>query len=135
MSSASRTPATTQADLPQPMGRRGISLLILWALLLVLGFAVVFTLGQPLPTSGDLRADAYAPLPTPVTEEAATAAADRIVALDYPNFVGATRTVNEGTSGNNKIWTVTYSVRNPTSSGVRVVISESDGTIHVSTFP
>ena len=43
--------------------------------------------------------------------------------------------VNEGTSGKYKIWTVTYSVRNPTSSGVRVVISESDGTIHVSTFP
>jgi len=63
------------------------------------------------------------------------AAADRIVALDYSGFVGATRSVNEGTSGNNKIWTVTYSVRNPTSSGVRVVISESDGTIQVSTFP
>src|SRR6476646_1064630 len=135
MKSASTTPTATQADLPQPMGGRGIALLILWALLLVLGFAVVFTLGQPLPTSGDLRADAYAPLPTPVTQEAATAAADKIIALDYPNFIGATRTVNEGTSGNNKIWTITYSVRNPTSSGVRVVISESDGTIHVSTFP
>lgn len=135
MSSPSTTPTTTPADLPQPMGRRGIALLILWALLLVLGFAVVFTLGQPLPTSGDLRADAYAPLPTPVTQEAAIAAADKIVALDYPSFIGATRTVNEGTSGNNKIWTITYSVRNPTSSGVRVVISESDGTIHVSTFP
>lgn len=135
MSSASTTPTTTPADLPQPMGGRGIALLILWALLLVLGFAVVFTLGQPLPTSGDLRADAYAPLPTPVTQEAAIAAADKIVALDYPSFIGATRTVNEGTSGNNKIWTITYSVRNPTSSGVRVVISESDGTIHVSTFP
>jgi hypothetical protein len=117
------------------MGRRGIALLLVWALLLVLGFAVVFTLGQPLPTSGDLRADAYAPLPTPVTQEAAVAAADKIVALDYPSFVDATRTVNEGTSGNNKIWTITYSVRNPTSSGVRIVISESDGTIHVSTFP
>jgi hypothetical protein len=135
MSSASSTPTTNPADLPQPMGRRGIALLILWAMLLVLGFAVVFTLGQPLPTSGDLRADAYAPLPTPVTQEAATAAADKIIALDYANFIGATRTVNEGTSGNNKIWTITYSVRNPTSSGVRVVISESDGTIHVSTFP
>ena len=135
MSTLPTTSAITHADLPQPMGRRGIALLVLWALLLVLGFAVVFTLGQPLPTSGDLRADAYAPLPTPVSQEAATAAADRIIALDYPNFIGATRTVNEGSSGNNKIWTVTYSVRNPTSSGVRVVISQSDGTIHVSTFP
>ncbi len=129
------TPAATPADLPQPMGRRGIALLVAWALLLVLGFAVVFTLGQPLATSADQRADAYAPLPTPVTQEAAVEAADRIVALDYPGFIGATRSVNEGTSGNSGIWTVTYSVRNPTSSGVRVVISESDGTIHVSTFP
>jgi hypothetical protein len=135
MTTASTAPAPAPADMPRPMGRRGIALLVVWALLLVLGFAVVFTLGQPLPTSGDLRADAYAPLPTPVTQEAATAAADRIIALDYPGFIGATRTVNEGTSGTNRIWTVTYSVRNPTSSGVRVVISQSDGTIRVSTFP
>jgi hypothetical protein len=128
-------PVPTAADLPQPTGRHIIAGLVVWALLLVLGFAVVFTLGQPLATSADQRADAYAPLPTPVTEEAAVAAADRIIALDYSGFTGATRSVNEGTSGNNKIWTVTYSVRNPTSSGVRVVISESDGTIHVSTFP
>jgi len=125
----------TRADLPQPLGRRGIAFLVVWALLLLLGFAVVFTLGQPLATSADQRADAYAPLPTPVTQEAAVAAADRIIALDYSGFVGATRSVNEGTSGSNKIWTVTYSVRNPTSSGVRVVISESDGSIQVSTFP
>src|SRR6476646_2654342 len=108
MKSASTTPTATQADLPQPMGGRGIALLILWALLLVLGFAVVFTLGQPLPTAADLRGDAYAPLPTPVTEQAAVEAADRIIALDYPSFIGASRTVNEGTSGNNEIWTVTY---------------------------
>jgi type VI protein secretion system component VasK len=128
-------PTPTRVDLQQPLGRRGIAGLVVWALLLLLGFAVVFTLGQPLATSADQRADAYAPLPTPVTQEAAVAAADRIIALDYSGFVGATRSVTEGTSGNNKIWTVTYSLRNPTSSGVRVVVSESDGTIQVSTFP
>src|SRR3954452_3557752 len=135
MTTATAAPEPTTADLPQPMGRRGIALLVAWALLLLLGFVVVFTLGQPLATSTDQRADAYAPLPTPVTQEAAVAAADRIIALDYSSFVDATRSVNEGTSGNSQIWTVTYSVRNPTSSGVRVVISETDGTIHVSTFP
>src|SRR4051794_8143225 len=134
MTTATAAPGPTPAR-SQPIGRRGVALLVVWAVVLLLGFALVFTLGQPLPTSADQRADAYAPLPTPVTEEAAVTAADRIVALDYSSFVGATRSVNEGTSGNNKIWTVTYSVRNPTSSGVRVVISESDGTIHVSTFP
>src|SRR5262245_9117602 len=114
---AEPTPAPAPTDAQKPIGARAVVLLAGWALLLVLGFAVVFTLGQPLATSGDQRADAYAPLPTPVTQEAAVAAADRIVALDYPGFADATRTVNEGTSGNSKIWTVTYSVRNPTSSG------------------
>jgi hypothetical protein len=138
MSNANAEPTAVvpaQTDRSQPVGARTVVALAIWALLLVLGFALVFTLGQPLTTSGDQRADAYAPLPTPVTEEAAVAAADRIIALDYPSFANATRTVNEGTSGNSEIWTITYSVRNPTSSGVRVVISESDGTIHVSTFP
>jgi hypothetical protein len=129
---APATPAP--ADLPKPLGRRSLVLLGVWAVLLVIGFALVFTLGQPLPSSADQRADAYAPLPTPVTEQAAVAAADRIIVLDYPSFVNATRSVNEGTSGNNKIWTVTYSTRTP-NSGVRVVISETDGTIHVSTYP
>ena len=132
---AEPTPAPMPANPAKPLGARTVALLVGWALLLVLGFAVVFTLGQPLATSGDQRTDAYAPLPTPVTEQAAVAAADRIVALDYASFRDATRTVNEGTSGNSQIWTITYSVRNPTSSGVRIVISESDGTIHVSTFP
>jgi len=120
--------------LPAPMGRRSIALLVVWALLLVLGFAVVLTLGQPLPNSADQRADAYAPLPVPVTQDAAIAAADRIIALDYPGFIDAPRSVSQGTSGTTPIWTVTYSRRNP-NSGVRVIISGDTGAIRVSTYP
>lgn len=124
----------SSAVLPASMGRRSIALLVAWALLVIIGFVVVFTLGQPLPDSADQRADAYAPLPVPVTQDAAIAAADRIIALDYAGFIDAPRSVSQGTSGTTPIWTVTYSRRAP-NSGVRVIISGDTGAIRVSTYP
>ena len=108
--------------------------LALWAALLVVGFAIVFTLGAPLTSSGQQRANAYDPLPVPVTEQAATDAAERIVKLDYSQYATATRSVRHGTSQGDEIWTVTYSRQDPVS-GVRVTISGKNGSIRVATFP
>lgn len=108
--------------------------LAVWAALLVAGFALVFTLGAPLTSSREQRANAYDPLPLPVTEQAATDAAEQIVKLDYSQYANATRSVRHGTSGGDEIWTVTYSRQDPVS-GVRVTISGKSGAIRAATFP
>lgn len=105
-----------------------------WALLLVVGFAIVFTLGAPLASTGDQRADAYDPLPVPVTEQAAIDAAERIVKLDYPRYATEQRSVRHGTSQGDEIWTVTYSRQDPVA-GVRITISGKTGAIRAATFP
>jgi hypothetical protein len=129
------TPTAGGAAAEAPARRRVPSwILILWAALLVAGFALVFTLGRPLPTQVGQRANAYAALPVPVTEEAAIAAAERIVNLDYASLASARRTVRHGTSGGFEIWTVTYSLNEPVT-GVRVIISGVTGEIQVSRFP
>jgi len=130
------------SDLPAPATpvahrrhrRTPMIVLAVWAALLVAGFALVFTLGTPLTSSGQQRASAYDPLPVPVTEQAATDAADQIVKLDYSQYATATRTVRHGTSGGQEIWTVTYSRQDPVS-GVRITISGTSGAIRVATFP
>lgn len=136
MSAASTpVPATPAAPTEGRRHRRTpIAVLATWAALLVIGFAIVFTLGAPLTSSGDQRANAYDPLPVPVTQQAATDAADRIVKLDYPQLADATRSVREGTSGGEQIWTVTYSRQDPVG-GVRITISGKTGVIRVATFP
>jgi hypothetical protein len=98
------------------------------------GFAIVFTLGAPIASSGQQRTSAYDPLPVPVTEQAATDAAERIVNLDYSQYATAQRSVRHGTSGGDEIWTVTYSHQNPVA-GVRITISGKTGAIRAATFP
>ena len=125
------TPATTRRS---RLRRTPMAALAVWAAVLVFGFGVVFTLGAPLATSGQQRTSAYDPLPLPVTEQAATDAAERIVKLDYSQYAQADRSVRHGTSGGNEIWTVTYSRPSPVS-GVRIIISGKTGEIVAGTFP
>jgi hypothetical protein len=130
--STATTPVTDTSPVPRHR-RVPVALLAVWVALLVAGFALVFTLGAPLPSSGQQRTDAYAPLPLPLTEEAAIAAAERIVRLDYSSYADATRTVRHGTS-QGEIWTITYSRHDPTA-GVRITISGTTGEIRVAPFP
>jgi hypothetical protein len=114
--------------------RAGPALLIAWAAVLVAGFAVVFTLGSPLPSSDELRADAYAPLSLPLSEAAVRSAAERIVQLDYGTYADATPAVRQGSSQGVEIWTVTYAHVDPPA-GVRITISGDTGAITVAVFP
>jgi hypothetical protein len=108
--------------------------LAVWAAILVVGFALVFTLGAPLPTTGEQRTDAHAPLTLPVTEASAIAAAEQLVRLEYPEYLDARRSVRKGTSQGEEIWTVTYSRPDPVS-GVRITISGRTGEIQAGLFP
>lgn len=132
--SEAMTPLTPARLAGAPPRRRLWGALILWAALLVAGFALVFTLGSPLATPVAQRVDAYAALPVPVTEDAAIAAAERIVKLDYPQFANARRTLRHGTSGGFEIWSVTYSITQPVT-GVRIIISGVTGEIQASLYP
>jgi hypothetical protein len=105
-----------------------------WAVVVVLGFALVFTLGAPLASSNQQRADARAPLALPVTEESAVAAADELVRIDYPAYANDSRSVKHGTSQGEEIWTITYSRSNPVG-GVRITVSGRTGAIDASLFP
>ena len=132
--SSSDSPAAVPPMVRGRHRRTPVIVLTVWAALLVVGFAIVFTLGAPLASTGQQRASAYDPLPVPVTEQAATDAAERIVKLDYSQYADATRSVRHGTSGGQEIWTVTYSRQDPVS-GVRITISGTNGSIRVATFP
>ena len=136
MTNAANGSTAAPASVPaaRPLGGRVLAWFVPWTLALVAGFAIVFTLGAPLSTPADQRPGAYAPLPLPVTEASAVAAAERIVKLDYATYANATRSVKEGTSGGRQIWTVTYSRTNP-AAGVRIIVSGATGEITVSTFP
>lgn len=130
----SELPAASTVAAPVRHRRASAVVLAVWAALLVAGFAVVFTLGSPIPTSGQQRANAYDPLPLPVTEQAVLDAAERIVKLDFSRYAGAPRTVRRGTSQGDEIWTVTYSRSDPVG-GVRITVSGKTGSIRASQFP
>ena len=125
---------TIHGHAARPRRRANPVLLAVWFAALAAGFALVFTLGAPLPSSTQQRADARAPLPVPVTESAAIAAAEELVRLDYPEYADATRSVRHGTSRGEEIWIVTYSRRDPVS-GVRLTISGRTGEISAAIFP
>lgn len=125
---------TTHDSHGHPRRRVKPAILVVWAGLLVAGFALVFTLGAPFPSSGQQRTDAHAPLSLPVTEASAIAAAEELVRLEYPEYADARRSVRKGTSQGEEIWTVTYSRSDPVS-GVRVTISGRTGEIEAALFP
>jgi hypothetical protein len=106
--------------------------LILWAVLLVAGFAIVLGLGTPLADDRSQLEQAYKPTP-PVSEAQAIAAADTIVRFDYPQFANGARSVtHEDTFGDDR-YTIVYKIPRQ-ATGVRISISVK-GSVTVSTYP
>lgn len=107
-----------------------------WTIVLVAGFALVAGLGRPLASPVDELAAAYAPA-TPVDEARARASAATIVRLQFQEFAGFAPTV-ERNEGFGAValphWVVIYA-DSGAAAGVRISITEQQGTVEVSTFP
>ena len=117
-----------------PSRRRSpLTLLAVWTVLLVAGYALVFTLGRPLATTADEREAAYHPQP-PVDEARALRSADTIVRIDFPDFAAAPRTVQRKTEFGDDRFVIVYT-RPERQAAVRVSISVSTGRVLVSSFP
>ena len=127
------TDAARRPDLAGRPRRSPLLVLAAWTLLLVAGYALVFTLGQPLPTLADERAAAYAPA-TPVDEATALRSADTIVRLEYPDFAQAPRTVQRKEEFGDDRFVIVYS-RPERQAAVRISISVESGRVRVSSFP
>ena len=110
-------------------------LAIAWAMLLVAGFAVVFTLGAPVAsTAGEL--DAAMHPPAPVTQEAAETSATKIVRLQYPAFRAVTPATRKATDFGIEHWVIEYTdTSGPTPRGLRVSIVVDSGKVEVTSFP
>jgi hypothetical protein len=106
-----------------------------WGALLVVGFAVVFTLGAPVAsTAGEL--DSAMHPPAPVTQEAAEASAATIVRLQYPAFRAVAPVTRKATDFGIEHWVVEYSdTSGPTPRGLRVSIVQESGKVEVTSFP
>ena len=110
-------------------------LAVAWTALLVLGFAVVFTLGAPAASSADELAAAMHPTP-PVTQEAAEASAATIVRLQYPTFANTAPVTTKATDFGIDHWVVEYAdTSGTTPRGLRVSIVVDTGHVEVTTFP
>ena len=107
----------------------------LWAAVLVLGFAVVVTLGAPPITAADELDVAMHPA-TPVTEEAARGSAATIVRLSYPELAAAEPSVKNRTDFGIEHWVIEYvDADAPTPTGVRISITTDKGNVEVTSFP
>ena len=106
-----------------------------WAVLLVVGFAVVLTLGTPLRTTNDEINAALHPAP-PVSQADAERSADTIVRLGYPSFTGSPRMTTRATDFGIDHWLVEYTDKASGSPrGIRVSIVITTGHVEVSTYP
>jgi hypothetical protein len=106
-----------------------------WAVLLVAGFALVFSFGTPVSSPGDELAAAMHPA-TPVTQAAAETSAATIVRLSYPAFVGAPHSTAKLTDFGVEHWLVEYSDKTSGAPrGIRISIVVATGKVEVSTFP
>lgn len=114
------------------MSSRAIVLAV-WTALLALGFAAVLVFGRPLPTAKEELEAAYHPA-TPVSEAAAVAAAETIVRLEHPTFVGAPRTVSLRSDLGVERYVVVYTLAE-LNTGLRISINVKDGKVTVATFP
>ncbi len=110
-------------------------LAVAWGVLLVAGFAVVFTLGAPIAsTAGEL--DAAMHPPAPVTQDAAEASAATIVRLQYPAFRSVVPQTRKATDFGIEHWVVEYTdTAGPTPRGLRVSIVLESGKVEVTSFP
>lgn len=106
--------------------------LLLWAVILIAGFALVLGLGSPLADDRSLLERAYNPAP-PVSEAQAIEAAETIVRHDYPEYAGGARSVTHLTDFNDERYSITYAIPRQ-ATGVRISVSVK-GKVSVSTYP
>jgi len=110
-------------------------LAVVWAALLVAGFAAVLTLGAPVASSADELAAALNPAP-PVSREAAESSAGTIVRLQYPTFREISPSVTKATDFGIEHWVVEYAdTSGPAPRGLRVSIVVDTGKVEVTTYP
>ena len=122
------------ADRPvEPRRARLPLVLVAWTVVLVAGFALVLGLGAPIADPVDQLAAAYAP-PTPVTEAGARASAATIVRLQFPEFAAFDPAVERREDFGIPRWVVVYADPGG-AAGVRVSVTEQQGTVEVGTFP
>ena len=114
-------------------GGRPMRALLVWAIVLVVGWTVVLTLGGPVETAADELAAAMRPA-TPVTEAVARTSAATIVRLQHHELAALTPTVRHATDFGGDRWVVVYAQANPVS-GVRISIDTATGEVKVATFP
>ena len=105
-----------------------------WAVALAVGFAIVLTLGVPLPTQAEELAAALHPSP-PVSQQAAETSAATIVRVQYPELVGEVPSVERRTDYGIERWVITYSTPQPVLSGVHISIAIASGKVEVAAFP
>jgi hypothetical protein len=106
-----------------------------WTTLLVVGFAVVFVLGAPVPTAAEELDAALHPTP-PVTQEAAQATAATIVRLQHPDFEGIEPTVTLANDFGVDHWVVEYTdVSGDAPRGLRISVVVDSGRVEVNSFP
>lgn len=108
--------------------------MVAWAAALAVGFVVVFTLGRPLPSEGDLLDAAYHPA-TPVTQAAAEASAAAIVRLEYPHLAATTPTVTRRADFGIDRWLIVYVSGGDVPDGVQISVGVTTGQVEVATFP
>ena len=105
-----------------------------WAIALVIGFALIFTLGSPLPTQADELDAALHPTP-PVSQQAAEQSAATIVRIQYPELVSESPSVEKRTDYGIERWVISYSESQPVLGGVRISVAVASGIVEVVAFP
>jgi hypothetical protein len=110
-------------------------LAVAWAAALVVGFAVVLTLGAPVAsTAGELDVAMHPAVP--VTQQAAEGSAATIVRLAYPTFRDIAPTVTKATDFGIDHWVLEYADTSAaTPRGLRISIVLDTGRVEVTTFP
>ncbi|HUQ44594.1 MAG TPA: hypothetical protein VM451_09340 [Candidatus Limnocylindria bacterium] len=108
--------------------------LALWAAALAIGFAVVFTLGRPLPSEAQQLEAALHPVP-PVSRAAAEQAATTIVRLQFPDLAPYQPTVARRDDYGIGRWVMTYVAPGPVINGARISVAIESGQVEVAAFP
>lgn len=106
----------------------------LWAALLALGFAAIFTLGRPQLTDQQELEAALHPNP-PVSQAAAEQSAATIVRLQFGQLVDAPRQILRKSDFGVDRWVITYTAPGATLNGVTISVALETGRVEVRAFP
>ncbi len=124
---------STLTESASPERPSGLVPLVIWTVILVLGFAAILTLGAPLASSEDALFAAYHPT-APVTEAEAIASADTIIRLEYPAMSDAERAVTRRDDLGVDRFVIVYSLTDRLSQ-VRISIEVASGDVQVFFLP